>query len=299
MGRELGRRRPEVGRSRRSPCDHGRVSQTKSLNQRVALEVIERYLDAAPRSATDPEPAGKFTLFRPRGPWPYYARPRLGLTDSISASDVDGLRRRQRELGLPENLEWTVETTPSLLGAAAESGLKVVQYPLMILDPAARTPIRVPDGIAVRLLSREDPDFLRAHAVANVGFGVPGTAIGAEGQRERDERAATTSPAVDEFMRARARDGWSVSAAAFDETGPLAVATHQPVGTTTEVVGVATLPAARRRGLAAAVTSALVDDAYARGVRTVFLSAGSDDVARVYERIGFRRIGFAGSAEPA
>src|SRR3954462_14056780 len=108
----------------------------------------------------------------------------------------------------------------------------------MILDPAARPPIKVRDGVSVRLPSPDDPDFSRAHAVANVGFSVPGTAVGTEGQRERDEHAARSSPAVDEFMGARARDGWSVSAAAFDETGPLAVATHQPVGTTTEIVGV-------------------------------------------------------------
>ena len=31
----------------------------------------------------------------------------------------------------------------------------------------------------------------------------------------------------------------------------------------------------------------------------VFLSAGSDDVARVYERVGFRRIGSAGSVGEA
>jgi ribosomal protein S18 acetylase RimI-like enzyme len=263
------------------------------------LEEIERYLDAAPRSATDPEPAGKFTLFRPRGPWPYYARPRLGLGEPVNAADVTELRRRQRELGLPENVEWTVEITPSLLVAAAESGLRVVQYPLMVLDRNAQARITPPDGIEVRLLSPDDQDFARAHAVANVAFGVPGTAIGPHAADERDARAAQTAVAVTEFMRSRARDGWSISAAAFDETGPIAVATHQPVGDTTEVVGVATLPAARRRGLAAAVTSALVDDADARGIKTVFLSAGSDDVARVYERIGFRRIGFAGSAEAA
>jgi predicted GNAT family acetyltransferase len=67
----------------------------------------------------------------------------------------------------------------------------------------------------------------------------------------------------------------------------------------TEIVGVATLPVARRRGIGAALTAALVEDAAQRGAATIFLSAGSDDVARVYERAGFRRIGTAGSAEAA
>jgi predicted GNAT family acetyltransferase len=74
---------------------------------------------------------------------------------------------------------------------------------------------------------------------------------------------------------------------------------HQPVGTVSEIVGVGTLPTARRRGLALAVTAALVADARSRGVETVFLSAGDDDVARIYSRLGFRRIATALIAEPA
>lgn len=65
-----------------------------------------------------------------------------------------------------------------------------------------------------------------------------------------------------------------------------------------EIVGVGTLPAARRRGLASSVTAALVADARERGVDTVFLSAGDDDVARMYARLGFRRVATALIAEP-
>jgi predicted GNAT family acetyltransferase len=71
------------------------------------------------------------------------------------------------------------------------------------------------------------------------------------------------------------------------------------VGGVSEIVGVATLPAFRRRGLAAVVVDCLIDHALAHGVTTVFLSAGSDDVARVYARLGFRRVGTACTAEPA
>ena len=61
----------------------------------------------------------------------------------------------------------------------------------------------------------------------------------------------------------------------------------------TEIVGVGTLPSARRRGLAAAVTALLAADARDRGVTLACLSAADDEVARMYERLGFRRIGTA------
>jgi len=149
----------------------------------------------------------------------------------------------------------------------------------------------------MRLIEHGDPEFERSHAVASIGFGAEGTQIGDQGAAERDEAASAAKPEVMDFMRRRAEKGLSVTFAAIDESGPVAVGTHQPVGSVTEIVGVATLPVARRRGIGAALTAALVADAAARGVTTIFLSAGSDDVARVYERAGFRRIGTAGAAE--
>jgi predicted GNAT family acetyltransferase len=74
---------------------------------------------------------------------------------------------------------------------------------------------------------------------------------------------------------------------------------HNPLGDTTEIVGVGTLPAARRQGLAAAVTAGLLADAREHGATTVFLSAGDDDVARIYGRLGFTTVGTALIAEPA
>ncbi|WP_405407995.1 GNAT family N-acetyltransferase [Streptomyces decoyicus] len=72
-----------------------------------------------------------------------------------------------------------------------------------------------------------------------------------------------------------------------------------PVGAVSEIVGVGTLPTARRRGLGLAVTAALVADARSRGVEPVFLSAGDEDVTRIYARLGFRRIATALIVGPA
>jgi predicted GNAT family acetyltransferase len=88
-----------------------------------------------------------------------------------------------------------------------------------------------------------------------------------------------------------------MTAVAESEAGVLAVGSYQPVGETAELVGVATLPEARRRGLAGAVTALLARHALEHGVRNLLLSAQDDDVARVYERVGFRRVGSTHAAE--
>jgi predicted GNAT family acetyltransferase len=120
------------------------------------------------------------------------------------------------------------------------------------------------------------------------------------GPAERDAAAAVQHQEPVEGLRAQLRAGTTVTAVVVDDVaGVVAVGSHNPRGDVSEVVGVATLPTARRRGLATAVTSALVEHALGHGVQTVFLSAGGVDVARVYERVGFRHVGTACVAEPA
>jgi predicted GNAT family acetyltransferase len=74
---------------------------------------------------------------------------------------------------------------------------------------------------------------------------------------------------------------------------------YQRVGDVAEIAGVATLPSARRRGYASQLTATLARQALHQGAHLIFLSAGDDDVARLYSRVGFRRIGTACIAEPA
>jgi predicted GNAT family acetyltransferase len=88
-----------------------------------------------------------------------------------------------------------------------------------------------------------------------------------------------------------------IAVAESEADGVLATGRTLPIDGVTEVMGVATLPSARRQGLGAAVTAALVEDARSLGVSTVFLTASSGDVSRVYSRIGFRRVGTGYAAE--
>jgi GNAT superfamily N-acetyltransferase len=165
---------------------------------------------------------------------------------------------------------------------------------------ALQTPLEAP-AVAARLrrLEPDDPDLAASRAVADIAFGAPGTERGAAGPRERDAAVGNFPEARLAAVRERMAAGLTITVVAEDDAGIEAVGSHQPVGDVTEVVGVATLPSARRRGLGAAVTAALVDDARRGGADIVFLSAGSDEIARVYGRLGFERVGTAGIAQPA
>jgi len=268
-------------------------------NDRVTdvLDRIERYYDAVPRQAARVEEIGPFTLFVSTAGWPYYARPRLGWADAFTADDVDRVRQRQRELGVPEAFEWVDETTPGLLVAARAGGLAVAELPLQVLGGDGIRAEAQPD-VTVRLLEPDDPALAAAQAVAAVGFAAGGTAIGSAGIAERDEAVSRQPDPEHHQLRDRIKRGVTVVAVAEDTTGPIGIGSHQPVAGVSEVVGVATLPVARRRGIGAAITAELVADARRQGVEIVFLSAGSDDVARIYERVGFQRIATACIAEP-
>jgi predicted GNAT family acetyltransferase len=101
-------------------------------------------------------------------------------------------------------------------------------------------------------------------------------------------------------LRERIAAGRTVMMVAVENGEPVAVGTHAPVDVdgaeVSEIVGIATLPRFRGRGLGAGLASALVDHAR-ETAETVFLTAGDDDVARIYERVGFARLGTTGVAE--
>jgi GNAT superfamily N-acetyltransferase len=259
------------------------------------LEEIEDYYDAVPRPAADSEDLGPFTLFVSRGGWPYYARPRRGYAGPpATVQDVLEVRARQRQRDLPESFEWVDQLVPGLGEVIERAGLPVERLPIMsLIGPGAAVPV---SGVRVRIVAPDDPDLARITATVALGFGSPGTEIGPIGPSDRD--AASINAKGVENLRQRLRSGLTVMAVAEDASGPVAAGSHQPIAGVTEVVGVATLPTARRRGLGALVTAALVEDARAAGVRTVFLSAGSDDVARVYEKVGFARVATACIAQP-
>jgi GNAT superfamily N-acetyltransferase len=275
---------------------------------------LERFYDALPRPWTRVEEIGSLVLFIREGEgWPYYARPRRG-SNTPSAADILDTRSRQRELGLPETFEWVHETTPDMLAVARSAGLDVLLAPLLVLDPAALVPDLPLRDATIRYL---DPgagtfaaDLRHSRAVARLGFAAPAhqppleaaektLVIDGAGPAERDADTTLTTRAVQHAREMFAGGDYLTAVAESAAEGILATATSQRSGDVAEVVGVATLPSARRRGYASQLTATIAGRLLNDGVNLVFLSAGDDDVARLYTRVGFRRVGTACIAEPA
>lgn len=259
---------------------------------------IDEYMDAVPRAAARAQDLGPLRLFvkTVAEGWPYYARP-IPDGGPVSTSDVDRMRARQRELGVPETYEWIAETSPTLADAAAGAGLEISLHPLLAATAHELVPADPPSEAVVRMATRDDDLSLLA-AVAMAGFGVFREGSPTTSSDDVERARASLTAADEAFMLDRLERGITLTALVEIDGTVVAVGSHQPVGSMSEIVGVATLPAYRRRGLGTAVTWLLADDATSRGVDTVVLSAGDRDVARMYERLGFRVVGTVGAAEP-
>ncbi len=259
------------------------------------LATLERYYDQVPRARARTEQVGPFTLFVADAGWPFYGRPRHGTTGDITADDVHRLHDRQRALGVPLAIEFVAESTPGLAEMLEALAIPVEHCPLLVLDGGPRGG----PGTA-RILSADVPadveDVATSRAAISVAFSHLGTQSGLAGLAERDGALTSRYADLHESLLASMRAGRLVQAAVYDDdatVGPVGGGSYSPVGGVAEIAGVGVLPAYRRRGLAAQLTYALARHALDHGVTTVFCSAQSDDVARVYRGIGFRRVGTA------
>jgi GNAT superfamily N-acetyltransferase len=263
------------------------------------LRRVDRYLDAAPVGSATAVDVGPLRAFVSSAPWPFYVRPRPGLdlaaADAVSAIDVRAAAAVLEQADQAVSFEWVEQLVPSLRPALVEAGYAVRTHPLLVLDISSRAPAT---GDRARLLAAGSPDLRSALAVAEVGFGAEGTATGPQGAAERDAAALGVEDALLDHVTIRVREGRSVVAVLDDpRDGVVATGWHQPIGDTTEVVGVATLPTHRRHGAAVEVVERLLHDARVHGATMALLTASDDAVARVYERLGFTRIGTSGAAE--
>lgn len=204
------------------------------------------------------------------------------------------------------------ETTPDLLAVARSGGLEVLLAPLMVLKSAALVPDLPLPGAGIRFLDPASPafgaDLNASRAVGRLGFGAPANATAVQagslvvevaGPEERDAVPPLGDDDLAQLTRRHA-SGRLVSAVVESPAeGILTCGSALCADAVAEIAGVATLPSARRRGYASQLTASLARRALHDGADLILLSAGDDDTARLYSKVGFRRIGTACIAEPA
>ncbi|WP_040339331.1 GNAT family N-acetyltransferase [Candidatus Blastococcus massiliensis] len=260
------------------------------------LECIERYYAAAPLPDARIERAGALDVPVADPAWPYPARPARGSDSRVTVADVRRAVELQQAAGLPAALEWIPECTPEVAGAARAAGLVVEELPLLVADEPVE--LLFPAGVRLYLVGAEDPELPHYLAVSAVAFAHPGGPADVPATVPAPEPESGPGTAA---LRERIASGRTVMMVAIERGVPVAVGLHQPVdidgAVVSEIVGLATTPRLRGRGLGAGIASALV--AHARETADlVFLAAGDDDVSRVYERIGFARVATTGAAGP-
>jgi GNAT superfamily N-acetyltransferase len=203
---------------------------------------------------------------------------RIRLAEATVAQAVEDVRSLLRARGLDEVTWWAGErSTPTDLAARLE------RLGLEPDDPAKMTTLaieREPDGapgIEVRRVESFD-DYLIALEIDWTAFDLP--------PEERQER------------RAAARAAWPLIVADGRSSVYLAYLDGEPVGFGRAVfapwaallLGGATLPQARGRGVYTALVHARWRETVARGVPRVVVSAGPMS-APILEKLGFERLG--------
>jgi hypothetical protein len=173
-------------------------------------------------------------------------------------------RRRTR-------LEWIEEVAPELAPRLAAAGLEEeLRTPLMTC-----TPDRLLDaGADVPQLAVGPVDDAGLEGAANVQRVAFGLAPLEPGERPDDQR----------------RSGGGAVLARSGPTPVAAASWTRVIEGVSEVAGVATAEAWRRRGLAGATTAAAARAAFAAGARLCVISPGDVGAERVYARAGFARV---------
>ncbi len=242
---------------------------------------IQSYFRRVARRQYEAVPVPPFTLFfHPTDPLPWlnYAIPDADTTSGgapVAAEIRSAFSARQR---VPR-FEFVEAFAPSLAASLAAEGFAEQARPLlMTLVPGdLREPPPV-SSLTLEVLTPRSPlESARSFvSVQRRAFGMPG--------------AGPVSEADASWMVTSLGDGRAFLASLDGQPVSTGMFTH-PLDRLTEIAGVATLEAWRRRGIGAAVTHAAAALAFSRGVSAVLLSAADERAGHVYAGVGFRPAG--------
>lgn len=212
--------------------------------------------------------------------WLNYAVPiaPLGTSAAVAQSLVE-LRHVFEERDRLLRFEFTESLWSTLPSALEKAGLRrEARHPMMLCTPVDFQPYQAP-AVQVQLLTPDaHPDILAACvSIPKQSFSVNNAA------------EAPTAQEIAELKK-QIHKGMMHGALAYLNEIPAGVGFTMPLLGISELVGVATLPAQRRRGVAATLCTTLVNDHFKGGGELVWLSAGDVIAQATYERIGFRLV---------
>jgi GNAT superfamily N-acetyltransferase len=251
---------------------------------------LEAYLRQMAALSHEVEEIGPFLLFfDPNDALRFFnyakpARPFLSGEDPQGLGNalerlVAAFRERER---LPR-FEFVEEYAPGLPDILRSAGfVEEARQAFMMCGATAFRPVDPPLGVVMRTLHPDSPiEDLRAFvAVQRQGFA--------------EDDAATASDAEAERLRPQlGADGRRDVVAWWGDEPVGAAGCTAILDGVSELVGVATPPRYRRRGIATALTAAVVEAQIAAGVQAVILTAQDEAAGRIYERVGFRPFGSA------
>lgn len=198
-------------------------------------------------------------------------------TEAETLKGLTKMRSAFKKRKVALEIEYNEPVFPKVGPWLEAAGLKLVERnPLMACRPDAFKPFSTPDHVHLTQLSAAaTPADLEAFQTIRWTDG---------GEIDRP------APPVDRLRVDMARPN-SVFLLAWLEWEPAGTGVSHSLKGAAEIVGVVTRKDRRRRGVAAAITSELVRRHFANGGDFVFLDAGNEDAARVYERLGFSRFG--------
>jgi RimJ/RimL family protein N-acetyltransferase len=204
--------------------------------------------------------------------------PSLTTTSRPRADEVAALVAAFRERARTTRLEYVTQAAPKLEDALLAAGFTLEgRYPLLVCPPGEVVDAPVAAAVRVALVT-DDQALWQVARVMNEAFEAP----------------EATEHDVARLRRVLDRGG--LVAAAMDAATGDVVGAGQiggPYEGVAEVAGIAVRASHRRRGIAGAVTALLTPAGANAGITTPFLTPANDGAARVYARVGYRKVGEA------
>jgi GNAT superfamily N-acetyltransferase len=166
---------------------------------------------------------------------------------------------------------------PELAPALMSRGVELQgRMPLMLCWPGQLRKIALPAGMVLHRLNADSSDELIDRYAQ--------TGLRAFGERVLEQTPQQIAELRRNYQTGRYRSVYVCIDGEIAGIGTMSAGTD-------ELVGIGTLPEFRRRGIAAAISAALVAEHFARGAKLAWLSAGDEIALKTYEKIGFEVVG--------